>query len=73
MKKEKIRVKCTHPHFFYDWDSMFITPLMPEFESCTCYCCGVGATSMKDFEGSRLEPYESKALQEWLDSRNESQ
>lgn len=68
MRPEKERVRCTHPHYCYEWDSMFITPLMPEFEACICLCHGEGATKMSEFKG--LTRFEQKLLKEYLDSLN---
>lgn len=61
-------MKCTHPHFCYDWDSMFITPLMPEFESCVCECDGVPwkEQDYKNFHG--LVDYELQLLQDYMKS-----
>lgn len=64
MNTDEINVRCTHPHFCPEWDEMFITPLMPEFEVCCCYCCGVGATKLSDF--IRLEPAETEQALKYL-------
>lgn len=65
---KKIKYKqCVHPHFCYCWDSMFITPLMEEFESCTCECNIRSDWINVKFIG--LEPFEAKLLEEWRTSK----
>ena len=58
--------KCTHPHFCYEFDGAFITPLMPCFELCTCVCMVQKEHQNLSFVG--LERHEQKELKKWKDS-----
>lgn len=71
MKKEVVNVRCTHPHFCYDWDSMFITPLMDEFESCTCECAGGKHTEKELRNFAFLDGFEEKNLEEYINHLKE--
>ncbi len=66
------RVKCTHPHYCYDWDSLFITPLNDEFQCCTCYCDGGPiSTNLKDW--TSLDDLERKEFKRWIDHEEKKQ
>lgn len=65
-------IKCMHPHFCYDWDSQFITPLMIEFEACTCKCDG-GPINEDLKMWPSLDAIEKIWFKEWLYHEKEKQ
>lgn len=68
MKTEFKKATCNHPHYCYEWDSMFITPLMPEFQACVCECDGAVYTDQdwRNLYIKRWADEDKKVLKEYL-------
>jgi hypothetical protein len=57
-------VRCNHPHYCYEWDSMFICPGDAEFDACTCHCDGK-PYHYKDYDKMLADFNETERLQEF--------